>query len=83
MAAGVIINGARHSWMSAALQIEQMLWCHNETPKHLDTATSKAPSFFIVRRFGRKEGPVGEGGRSAQAAWKSAYEALAHQETQG
>jgi hypothetical protein len=75
---GPVINGAQHSWKDGALQIEPMLWCHNETHTYRDTATAKGPSFFIVRRFGRKGiGAVGEGGKSAQSAWRAAYHALA------
>ena len=47
MSAGPVINGAQHTWMHAALSIEPMLWCHNETK-------ARGESFFIVRRFGRK-----------------------------
>jgi hypothetical protein len=63
-----VVNGRRLSWKEAALGIHQCLWCHNEsTPDQ---------RYFSVRYFGIKEGPVGNGGASAIAAWRSAYEAL-------
>lgn len=68
---GPIINGARYTWMEAACQLHQCLWCHNETKEG-------GEPFFIVRYFGRREGAVGSGGKSAQSAWRSAYETLAN-----